>query len=68
MTKLSFSVRAVALACMAAPALGATYSRSASIVGLDFLDAFTFEAEADPTNGRVSVSQRPTVFGSDDHL
>jgi hypothetical protein len=35
------------------PTLCKTYSRSDSIVGADFLTAFNFEAEADPTNGRV---------------
>ena len=31
----------------------ATYSISDTIVGTDFYSAFTFEAIADPTNGRV---------------
>lgn len=49
-------VGTLALACLAAPTLGAKYSRSDSIVGPEFLTAFEFEAEADPTHGRVLVS------------
>lgn len=42
------------LATLAGSALaGATYSLSDTIVGEDFYNAFTFEAIADPTNGRV---------------
>ena len=43
------------LACVAAAALGATYSQTDSYQGTDFLSGFTHEAIADPTNGRVYV-------------
>ena len=51
--KFPLPASVLALASIVVPALGATYFRSDSIVGSDFLTAFTFEAEADPTNGRV---------------
>src|ERR1700691_2489385 len=50
---MKFLLSASALASIVAPALGATYSRSDSIVGADFFRAFTFVVEADPTHGRV---------------
>ena len=34
-------------------ARAATYSLSSNIVGTDFLDEFSWQAIADPTNGRV---------------
>ncbi|KAF7975332.1 hypothetical protein HWV62_9769 [Athelia sp. TMB] len=53
--------RYLALAAIASPALAATYSRSANIVGSDFLTAFTFEAIADPTDGRVNYVDQSTA-------
>jgi hypothetical protein len=44
----------VAFACLN-PALGATYSRSDSVSGSGFLNAFSYQAIADPTHGRVYV-------------
>jgi hypothetical protein len=51
--KFSLSASALAFASIIVPALGATYKQSDSIVGAEFLTAFTFEAEGDATNGRV---------------
>lgn len=35
---------------------GATYNLNSNVVGSDFYSAFSFQAIADPTNGRVYVS------------
>lgn len=51
-TLLSF----VALA-VAANAQGASYTRSSSLSGQAFLNAFEWQAIADPTNGRVYALQ-----------
>jgi hypothetical protein len=51
--KFSLSTSALALTSIIVPALGATYMQSDSIVGAEFLNAFTFEAEGDLTNGHV---------------
>jgi hypothetical protein len=51
--KISLFAGALAVASAVVPALGATYSKSESIVGADFFSAFNFEAETDPTHGRV---------------
>lgn len=45
----------LALACVS-PALGGTYSRTDSVSGSGFLDAFSYEAIPDPTHGRVFVA------------
>lgn len=37
----------------------ATYSRTASLSGQSFLNAFSWQAIADPTNGRVFVIRPP---------
>lgn len=52
---MKFASNAIMLVSLTAPALGATYSLSQSVVGGQFLSAFTFETIADPTLGRVSV-------------
>lgn len=44
---------AVLLPSLIATVRAATYSLSDNIVGTDFLSAFTHEAIADPTHGRV---------------
>ena len=51
--KFSLSFSALALTSVAVPALGANYLLTDNIIGADFLAAFNFETEADPTNGRV---------------
>ncbi|KAG2357156.1 glycoside hydrolase family 16 protein [Suillus spraguei] len=40
---------------------GATYQRSSQLAGQSFLDAFTFQAIADPTNGRVTYVDQSTA-------
>jgi hypothetical protein len=47
---------------IAVVASGATYSQSDCVTGEEFLGSFTFEAEADPTNGRVYVQLTVYVF------
>jgi hypothetical protein len=51
------AIRAPFLALsFASSVLGATYQMSENIVGAGFYNSFNFEAIADPTAGRVSVS------------
>ena len=56
---MKFTSNVLVFASLTAPALGATYSLSQSVVGDQFLTAFTFETIADPTLGRVSVPCSP---------
>ncbi|EJF56125.1 endo-beta-glucanase [Dichomitus squalens LYAD-421 SS1] len=49
------------LACLVAPALGATYAQTDSYQGSDFLSGFTHEAIADPTHGRVNYVDQATA-------
>lgn len=44
------------LAIISDAVLAATYSRTSSLTGNGFLDAFTWQAIADPTHGRVYVT------------
>ncbi|KAF7763643.1 CAZyme family GH16 [Agaricus bisporus var. burnettii] len=50
----------LALACVG-PALGGTYSRTDSVSGSGFLDAFSYEAIPDPTHGRVNYVDAGTA-------
>lgn len=45
----------LAIVAMAAQALGNSYTRSSSISGSGFYDAFAFQNITDPTSGRVYV-------------
>lgn len=60
-----FAARAfLTLACIVAPALGATYGLVDNFVGSSFLSGFQHQAIGDPTHGRVYV---PPML-SPDHL
>lgn len=50
---MKFAPTAIALAFLAALALDPTYNHSQSVIGDQFLTAFTFEAITDPSAGRV---------------
>ncbi|KAH7920553.1 glycoside hydrolase family 16 protein [Leucogyrophana mollusca] len=60
--KFSLSLGALVLASVVDVALGgATYSRTENLVGQSFLNAFTWQAIADPTNGRVNYVTEATA-------
>jgi hypothetical protein len=56
------SFRLLTLSSGITAVLGATYSRSENIVGTGFYNSFNFEAIADPTHGRVSVTAVYPLF------
>ncbi|KIM72353.1 glycoside hydrolase family 16 protein [Piloderma croceum F 1598] len=62
--KSSLSTFALVFAFITTPARGATYSRSDCILGTDFLTKFTFEAVADPSNGRVNYVDEATAVNT----
>lgn len=51
----------VILAPVVTTTFGATYQRSSQLAGQSFLDAFTFQAISDPTNGRVTYVDQSTA-------
>ncbi|EGN97297.1 glycoside hydrolase family 16 protein [Serpula lacrymans var. lacrymans S7.3] len=59
--KFTPSAGALTLASLAGSALAGTYTVSDNIVGDDFYSAFTFEAIADPTDGRVNYVDEATA-------
>ncbi|KAH7910071.1 glycoside hydrolase family 16 protein [Hygrophoropsis aurantiaca] len=60
--KFSLSLSSLVLASVVNVALGgATYSRTSSLAGQSFLNAFAWQAIADPTNGRVNYVTEATA-------
>ncbi|KIJ09998.1 glycoside hydrolase family 16 protein [Paxillus involutus ATCC 200175] len=51
----------IAAVAVASSASAATYSRTSNLVGQSFLDAFSWQAIADPTNGRVNYVSEATA-------
>ncbi|KAF9446477.1 glycoside hydrolase family 16 protein [Macrolepiota fuliginosa MF-IS2] len=66
--------QAILLFSYVALALGASYSQTDNISGSGFLNAFTYEAIADPTHGRVNyvgasvASSENLTYASGDHF
>ncbi|KAH7909590.1 glycoside hydrolase family 16 protein [Hygrophoropsis aurantiaca] len=52
--KVSLSVGAIILGFVESTLAGAKYSKTEQLIGQSFLNAFTWQAIADPTNGRVN--------------
>ncbi|KAJ6513505.1 glycoside hydrolase family 16 protein [Mycena vulgaris] len=59
---LVISVRLLTLSSTVSLVAGATYSRTESIVGAGFYNAFNFEAIGDPTSGRVNYVDKATAM------
>jgi len=58
---MSSLLKTAIVAYLSTSALAATYSLADSHVGSDFLNSFTIEAIADPTNGRVNYVNAATA-------
>lgn len=58
----SSSLKALVLLAATQGALGATYSISNTVIGEDFNSFFSYEAIADPTNGRVNYVNQATAI------
>lgn len=55
--RLSIASVLVACALAADSVLANTYSISSTVIGSEFLSAFSYQAIADPTNGFVYVAE-----------